>query len=441
LTWFRPGLGPEQRGMVRQGIAHLHRTRLRVLVPLVCLISGFLVVLDFLLVGQFPTSDLLSDYLRLDVLFLVVNLGALGFTLVRGPALGLWHSVIYVVLGLTWAALEGAIEMARSGNYAAMTVTILAVATIFLLPPSLFLALVSGSLALYFGVLTFVPGFAIPDLETISALVGLTALAFGISRVLYATTVRNILAAAEVKEARLNLIRQEKLASLGVLAAGIAHEINNPLSFIRSNLAVLERNQDLLSGDPEVVAENQQIFQETREGFNRITDVVRALGSFTRGTRDSAPLPYDLNEGVRTTVALTRHETKNGVAVDLLLGEVPLVPARGSEVNQVILNLLINSFQAVRTLGIPSLGRVGVHTSATASAVVLEVWNNGPSIPADLRERIFEPFFSTKEPGASMGLGLSLAWEIIVGRHGGTLELAQNTAGNVTFRVTLPVEA
>jgi signal transduction histidine kinase len=224
---------------------------------------------------------------------------------------------------------------------------------------------------------------------------------------------------------------------LGVLSAGIAHEINNPLAFIQSNVVALENNLAEMQGSEAVVAENRQILDETKEGFRRIGEVVQALRTFGRELPPGELPPYDLNQGIRTTLVMTRHEVGPDIVVDTDLADLPLIPARGPEINQVLLNLVMNAFQAVRLLPPSEVRLVLVRSRLDGQTVVAEVSNTGPAIPHRLREKIFEPFFSTKEPGAGMGLGLSLSWQIVVGRHGGELELLDREP--VTFRLRLPL--
>lgn len=427
-----PVVPGRRKDQVRDHIAGVHRERLTVVAPLLAALALYLVVVDFVLVWTSPDPQL-GVYLGADALFLGFQVLAwLGVH--RRRSVGLSAVVAYVALVLVWAVTIALVEYPRTGNMTALLLSLFGVSAFALFPARLHAGLVLGTLIVYLAA-SLVPGWSSsPSPEGHISLLGLAMVSFGVSRVLYRAAVGSYLANLELREARLNLIRQEKLASLGVLAAGIAHEVNNPLAFIQSNLATLERNHRHLQGPAEVLAEDRQIFEETREGFRRISEVVRALGALGRDNPADGRSPFDVNEGIRTTVALTRHETQGRIEVLLNLRELPLVPARGSEVNQVFLNLLLNAFRAVLGPGVPQ-PRVWIGTRLEAEAVVVEVSNNGPPIPPELRERIFEPFFSTKGPGEGMGLGLSLSWEIVVRRHGGSLEF---DADPVTFRVRLP---
>lgn len=419
-----------RKDQVRDHLAHLHRERLAVVAPLLAAMALYLVAVDLALVWGRPADPQPGVYLGADAAFLALQLGV-WLAVHRARAVRLPIVFAYVMLVMVWAVTIALVEYPRTGNTTALHLSLFGASAFALFPLGLQVALVFATLGSYLVLATLGPN---PDLESHISLLGLALMSFGVSRVLYRAAVGNYLANLELREARLGLIRQEKLASLGVLAAGIAHEVNNPLAFLQSNLATLERNHRLLAGPAEVVAEDQEIFEETRDGFRRITEVVKALGALGRDNPGDQRSPYDVNQGLRTTVSLTRHETQGRIEVLLNLSELPLVPARGSEINQVFLNLLLNAFRAVLTPGVAH-PRVWIASRLEADAVVVEVSNNGPPIPQELREKIFEPFFSTKGPGEGLGLGLSLSWEIVVRRHRGSLELDQEP---VTFRIRLP---
>lgn len=433
----------EHRCWVKTKIGELHHQRLGIVVPLLMVVGLVFLVLDALMLQEEGSSGLIWGYVVLDLVFFLVHAG---FSLwLRGDRKATPDPVIYAYLTfvLAWSAWTGNIEFQRSGNFTTMFLTLLGVSALGLFSLRGITALLIVALSLYSGLNLLWPGPTVQGLDKYAALFALPFLAFAVSRTLYAAVVRNLIttfelerANSQLKEARLNLIRQDKLASLGVLSAGIAHEINNPLAFIKSNVAALDRNLAVLHGPPEVIAENQTILEETREGFRRIGEVIQALSTFSRDLPPGASAPYDLNQGIRTTLVMTRHETAADIVVDTDLVDLPAVPARESELNQVLLNLLMNAFQAVRSLPPGEVRLVMVRTRLEADAVVAEISNSGPPIPPGVREKIFDPFFSTKGPGAGMGLGLSLSWQIVVNRHQGDLELLDREP--VTFRLRLP---
>jgi len=429
-----PTVPEGRRDQVRDHIAGIHRERLAIVAPLLAVMALALVAIDLALVWGGPNDPQPGLYLGADIAFLLLQI-AVWLGVQRRRSVGLRAVVAYVVFVLVWALTISVVEYPRTGNMTALHLSLFGASAFALFPGALQAVLVFGTLGTSVALASVAPAWwgSPPGPEVLISLLGLGVISLGVSRVLYRAAVRNYLSNLELREVRLGLIRQEKLASLGVLSAGIAHEVNNPMALIQSNLTTLERNHRHLTGPADLIEENRQIFEETREGFRRISEVVRALGALGRDSAEGRA-PFDVNQGIRTTVALTRHETQGRIEVLLNLAELPLVPARGSEVNQVFLNLLLNAFRAVLSPGVAS-PRVWIGSRLEADTVVVEVSNNGPPIPPELKERIFEPFFSTKGPGEGMGLGLSLSWEIVVRRHGGTLECDDQP---VTFRVKLP---
>lgn len=433
----------EHKRMVKEQIAVLHHQRMGVVAPLLSLLGLIFLVLDWAMIQQEGPSALLWAYLFLDIGFFVFHV-LMTLWLLRSPRPPANFIVYgYLALVLLWAVATGNIEFHRSGNYTSIFLTVLGISALGLFSVRGISALLLVTSGVYLGIAALWPSHFVPGLDKYAGLIALPFLAFGVSRTLYAAVVRNLIARHELaeanaalKEVRLSLLRQEKLASLGVLSAGIAHEINNPLAFIRSNVGALERNLTQLSGPEAVVQENRVILEETREGFRRIGEVIQALGTFARDLPPGEFAPYQLNEGVRTTLVMVRREASPDVSLDTDLAELPEVPARGSEVNQVLLNVVMNAVQAVRTLPEGLVRLVLIRTRLEPAFVVAEVVNTGPLIPPGLREKIFEPFFSTKAPGSGMGLGLSLGWQIIVTRHGGEFELLEGDP--VTFRIRLP---
>lgn len=393
-----------------------------------------MVLLDLALSHDPVPGPGVNLYLGLDLGLLAFNLAVVWVVFRQPHGVPFWAALGYVIPILSWSVATGIVEYQRNRNMTAVLLTAFATSAFGLFSPLVNALLLGGTLAAYFGVLFLVPGLQVPTAEDSVALVVLGPLALGVSTTLHRAFVTHVLDSETIQQARLNLIRQEKLASMGVLAAGIAHEINNPLGFIRSNLGVLERNEAELVGPPKVKAENAEIYGEIHEGFQRIGQVVGALRTFGRAT-DDAPRPYDLDEGVRTTVQLSRGEARD-LDLRLELGGLPSVPARSAEINQVVLNVLLNAYQAVRSLPDGTPRWVEVVTRSEVDRVVLEVANSGPPVDPAVRDHLFEPFVSTKGPGEGMGLGLSLAWEIVVNRHGGTLELLPEEP--VRFRLTLP---
>ena len=238
-------------------------------------------------------------------------------------------------------------------------------------------------------------------------------------------------------------LQTQRLEGLGVLAAGIAHEINNPLAFVRANLAHLERLTEEIEkiGDaPEAregaLAELREVVRESAAGVDRITTIVDT----TRRLSRQAPAafgPVDLNAVVTEALQVAGLRADSDLAVEVHLDPaLPSVRGSAERLSQVALNLLVNARQAVAGV---AEGRVLVETASTPEGAELRVHDNGPGLPHALRERIFDPFFTTKPPDEGMGLGLAIAFEI-VRQHSGTIEAGPSRAGGACFTVRLPAE-
>jgi two-component system, NtrC family, sensor kinase len=246
------------------------------------------------------------------------------------------------------------------------------------------------------------------------------------------------------------LVQREKLAGLGQLAAGITHEINNPLAFVTSNFSTLRRYLAVLvplargaaGADGEAaqaLADLDPLLSECEEGFRRMRVIVQSLSAFSREDPARPLVDFNLNEGIRNTLALAIHEVKYVAEVELTLGDLPTVRCRGNELNQVFMNLIVNAAQAIRSQGRPTRGRILISTGVDADRVWARIEDDGPGVPPELRARIFEPFFTTKPPGEGTGLGLSISREIIK-RHGGALTLCERPPGTgACFTVQVPV--
>jgi PAS domain S-box-containing protein len=264
-----------------------------------------------------------------------------------------------------------------------------------------------------------------------------------------------------LKSTHKKMVQQEKLASIGQLAAGVAHEINNPLGFLKSNHTTLHGFLDALHEawgracalDPEghehiaaeldldyVFNEIDSLVTESDDGFSRIMAIVKNLRSFAR-IDDHEPLgPYDLEQGLGSTLVMARNEIKYVAEVETGFCGVPKVLAVGGSINQVLLNILVNAAQAIAGQKRESLGQILVRTAVHEGRVICEIEDDGPGVPDDIKDRLFDPFFTTKPAGKGTGLGLSLSYDIIVNRHQGSLTVADSTLGGALFRIELPLK-
>lgn len=273
----------------------------------------------------------------------------------------------------------------------------------------------------------------------------------------------------ERQRMRAMLAQSEKLASIGLLSAGVAHEINNPLAYVANNLAVLERDMKsvlemiaiyeravapLTLSSPELVKEVEAIAEEldwpyvrenlgrmlsrTREGVQRVANIVQNLRGLARTSPpklESAAIP-DMIESALEMIRgrLRRHN----IEISVEHGDVPRIPCVPSQISQVILNLLINATQAVESTGRTEGGRIRVTTAQGEDMVCLSISDNGGGIPAESLPQLFDPFFTTKSVGEGTGLGLSISHGIVTG-HGGRIEVESPPGEDTCFRIYLPL--
>jgi len=241
---------------------------------------------------------------------------------------------------------------------------------------------------------------------------------------------------SQLELAQQKLIQSDRMASLGQLAASVAHEINNPISGVL-NLSMLMQRIVKEDGIPRGrIAEFRRYLSQVSGETARVGRIVSDLLSFSRRSRPQRA-PADLNAIVQTTVSLVAHKLQlGGVAVELHLApDLPRVRCDASQIRQVVMNLLLNAAEAIK-----GEGRVTAVTRCPAGGnrAILEVRDTGTGIPPDLIGRIFDPFFTTKEEGKGVGLGLAVVYGIVEA-HGGEIEVESRVGVGSTFRVGLPL--
>jgi two-component system NtrC family sensor kinase len=274
-----------------------------------------------------------------------------------------------------------------------------------------------------------------------------------------------------VRNTQPKLIQQEKLASIGQLAAGIAHELNNPVGFISSNftslksyigivkeyITKLERslvhggggksdaktNPSVLSFKKEskvdyVLSDIENLVAESMEGVSRIIEIVSSLRNFSRIDHEGKIEQYDMNEALESTLTVARNEIKYVAEVEKDLEAVPLIECIGSEINQVLLNIIVNASQAIESQAGSDKGLIRIRTYYDKDYIYCEIEDNGPGIPKSVISRVFDPFFTTKEAGEGIGLGLNISYDIVVNKHGGDLLVKSEPAKGATFTIKLP---
>lgn len=241
----------------------------------------------------------------------------------------------------------------------------------------------------------------------------------------------------ERKRFQAQLVLSERMASVGMVAASVGHEINNPLGFVLLNLQMLERELSALKVDPAQTRRSRELLDDTLYGTQRVRDIVRSLRVLSRDSQgDRARV--DVNELLELTLGLTRHELRTRGQLEKSFGPVPPVWANEARLGQVVLNLVVNAIQALPETGDKAKQRVTVRTSTTADGLAaIEVADNGVGIPPELSSRIFEPFFTTKPAGVGTGLGLFICRQIVE-EHGGSIDVHSEPGVGTTFRVLLP---
>ncbi len=241
---------------------------------------------------------------------------------------------------------------------------------------------------------------------------------------------------AQLRAAEQNLIRQDRLASLGQLSASMAHEINNPISGVRNLAALLNRILGQDGVPPERLPEFRSYLGQIEMETARVGRIVADLLTFSRQSRPK-PVPCDLNEVVRNTLSLIAHKLADSrVWLQLsLAGDLPPVPCDKAQIMQVVLNLVMNSAEST-----PHGGRVVLCTfvDRAADRAVIEIEDAGSGIPEEHLARVFDPFFTTKEDGKGVGLGLAVVYGIVQG-HDGTIEIESEPGKGTLVRVGLPL--
>ena len=238
----------------------------------------------------------------------------------------------------------------------------------------------------------------------------------------------------ERNELRTRLLLADRLASMGVLAAGVAHEINNPLTFIMGNLAYLAGELEGATDEPS--REMLQVVDEAQQGAERVCRIVRELRVFARGDDDSIG-PMDVRETLDQAIVMAQNEIRHKARLVKSYEDIPLIHANAGKLGQVFLNLLVNAAHALPS-GSAAYNEIRVRCFQAEDDVLVEVEDTGPGISHELIERIFEPFFTTKPIGEGTGLGLAICHGIVTGL-GGTIDVTSEPGVGSTFRVTMPI--
>lgn len=275
----------------------------------------------------------------------------------------------------------------------------------------------------------------------------------------------------EIKASQAHLIQSEKMAALGQMVAGVAHEINTPLGYVGNNVQMaqemLVQIQDLMqeyehlfdglvnqTAEPQEIeariqsiasmredfdvvsdlADLNELFQDTRFGLKQIGEIVQSLKNFARVDRASTDR-VNLIENIETALTVGQHHLKNKVTVEKRFEPIPDVPCAPSQINQVLLNILTNAAHAINH----DRGRLLIRTYVRGPFACISIEDNGSGISDEHVARIFEPFYTTKKVGEGTGLGLSISYRIIKD-HGGDIRLATKVGVGTRFEISLPID-
>jgi len=275
------------------------------------------------------------------------------------------------------------------------------------------------------------------------------------------------LALRNLQNTQSQLVSQEKMASLGQLTAGIAHEINNPINFVSSNITPLKRDiKDIMEvvefyrskGQSEfspetkkeakeleeeleldyVLDEVDQLLKGMDDGARRTVEIVKGLRIFSRVDEQDVK-KVDLHDGINSTIILLNSTMPSKIRIEREFGELPMVECLAGKINQVFMNIINNAVHAladhIETIKDP---KITIRTSATLDHIRIEIEDNGFGMPKHVKDKIFEPFFTTKAVGRGTGLGLSIVYSIIE-NHKGKLDVETEEGQGTTFIITLPI--
>ncbi len=279
---------------------------------------------------------------------------------------------------------------------------------------------------------------------------------------------------AQLNETKFTLVQSEKMAAIGQLAAGIAHEINNPMGYVSSNVNSLHKyfnriveflefvqgrisekefteQPELLHAAQEIkdkykslklepiLAELEEIFTESEDGINRVTEIVKSLRLFAHTSKNDEKDTYVLLEIIRQVLLITQNEVKYVATIELDVPDDILLYCNRVLLGRVFVNIILNAAQAIQAQERGELGQIRILARKEEQSVRLWFMDDGPGIPEEHLLKIFEPFFTTKDIGQGTGLGLSISYDIIVNKHNGTMEVNSELGKGATFIITLPI--
>ena len=282
----------------------------------------------------------------------------------------------------------------------------------------------------------------------------------------------------KLQEAMFHMVQKEKMAAIGGLAAGIAHEINNPLGYITSNLSSLTKyvsrleliikdykgtlkQIEKISSDNKIIVEMLEsikkaeeksrieyilsdldnLLNDTKDGVEKVSKIVQTLGNFAKDDKEEGKSYHDINNMVEEVLLIVNNETKG--LVSFIKGEDTenvLAYCNRSQVESVIINIVMNAVHAIRTMNNEKDKFVKITTGILENQAIFSIADNGPGIEKEALSKIFNPFFSTRDVGEGIGLGLSISYDIIVNKHNGELTAESVEDIGSVFKIKLPLQ-
>jgi two-component system NtrC family sensor kinase len=274
---------------------------------------------------------------------------------------------------------------------------------------------------------------------------------------------------------QLSIIQNEKIASIGELAAGVAHEINNPLGFVKSNIETLSiffkkllsvidvyrNNRSLLTCEGEeterqkyirnvaeaekkykldlIIEELGPLFNDLQEGIVHISKIVSTLTSFAHTSMDGEHVLNSMNSVIEESLLMIRNEYKYTIDVHTELDYNDEICCNKGQIEQVLINILMNAIHAIKSQQRSDKGSIAIRTQRSEDTFMIVISDDGPGVPEELFNRIFDPFFTTKGIGKGTGLGLSISYDIVVNKHNGHIGVANQKPTGAVFEIELPV--
>ncbi len=279
---------------------------------------------------------------------------------------------------------------------------------------------------------------------------------------------------AKLTDTKFHLVQAEKMAAIGQLAAGIAHEINNPMGFVNNNFEILQKYFKRLSEyinfinecfqfiqtDEEsgvykaleeakkaykklkidvILNELEGMLSESESGVHRVTQIVQALRTFARSVNDDEKDAYSLLDLFNQVMFIIKNETKYVSKVEIDIPEDIIVYCNKVQIGQVFINIIVNAAQAIQSQGRSDMGIITIAAEKKQEYIWITIEDDGPGIPEENLTKIFEPFYTTKAIGQGTGLGLSITYDIIVNKHNGFIDIASTEGKGTVFTVKLPL--